>query len=172
MTNRRHNAAVTLVEMIVVVAVLVLLASFVVSITRRQENQGKERSLEAVLLLLKNALMEYHEDTGTFPAQAEADFGTAVEVGGQWVYETVEEHGELLYAELGSVPASRQILNRIDRSFVKGDVSEDDPLNVYDAWGQALDYRYDPNVGNFPELISAGPDKTFDTADDISSKVK
>ena len=172
MTNRKHNAAVTLVEMIVVVAVLVLLASFVVSITRRQDNQGKERHLEAVFLLLKNALMEYHDDTGTFPEQAEADFGTAVEVDERWVYEDVEEHGELLYEELASVPASRQILNRIDRSFVKGDVDADDPLNVYDAWGQALDYRYDPNVGNFPELISAGPDSTFDTADDISSKVK
>ena len=172
MTNRTHNAAVTLVEMIVVVAVLVLLASFVVAITRRQDNQGKERSLQAVFLLLKNALMEYHEDTGTFPTQAEADFGTAVEVDDEWVYEAVEEHGELLYEELGSVPASRQILDRIDRLFVKGDLSNDDPLNVYDAWGQALDYRYDPNVGNFPELISAGPDKTFDTGDDISSKAQ
>jgi hypothetical protein len=93
-------------------------------------------------------------------------------VGDEWVYAEVEEHGELLYAELGSVPASRQILDRIDRLFVQGDLSSDDPLNVYDAWGQALDYRYDPNVGNFPELISAGPDKTFDTGDDISSKVK
>jgi len=160
MTNRRHNAGVTLVEMIVVVAVLVLLASFVVSMTRRQENQGKERSLAGVFLLLKNALMEYHADLGTFPPQADADFSEAV------------DHGEQLYEALRSVPASRQILNRIDRSLVKGDASSDDLFNVCDPWGEVLDYRYDPNVGNFPELISAGPDRTFDTTDDISSKVK
>jgi type II secretory pathway pseudopilin PulG len=160
MTNRRHNVGVTLIEMLVVVGVLALLAGFVVSMTRRQDNQGKERSLEAVFLLLKSALMEYHEDTGTFPEQAEEDF------------DEVLEHGELLYEKLRSVPASREIIKSIDGSFVKGDASADDPLNVYDPWGEALDYRYDPNVGNFPELISAGRDKTFDTDDDISSKVK
>ena len=160
MADRKHNAAVTLIEMLVVLGVLVILAGFVFLATRGLDTQGKQRDLDGLFLLLKSALMEYHDETGTFPEQAEEDFGD------------VAEHGELLYEKLGSVPAAREILRRIDGSFVKGDEREDDPLNIYDGWGQALDYRYDPNVGNFPELISAGPDKAFDTADDISSKVK
>lgn len=160
MAERKHNAAVTLVEMLVVLGILVILAGFVFLATRGLDTQNKRRDLDGIFLLLKSALMEYHDEIGTFPEQAEYDFDEAA------------GHGEFLYEKLSSVPASREILKRIDGSFVKGDVSAGDPLNVYDAWGQALEYRYDPNVGNFPELISAGPDKGFDTADDISSKVK
>jgi len=160
MTNRKHNAAVTLVEMLVVVGVLVILAGFVFLATRGLDTQGKQRDLEGIFLLLKSALMEYRDETGTFPEQAEEDF------------DKVAEHGELLYEKLSSEPAARQILRRLDRSFVRGDESADDPFNVYDVWGKPLDYRYDPNVGNFPEFLSAGPDQEFDTIDDVSSKVK
>ncbi len=172
MAKRKHNAAVTLVEMLVVLGVLVILAGFVLLATRGLDTQGKRRDLEGVFLLLKNALMEYRDETGAFPAQAEEDFGTAVVENDRRRYEEVEEHAELLYERLSSVVGSRQVLRRLHDAFVKGDASADDPLKVYDVWGQVLDYRYDPNVGNFPELISAGPDETFDTTDDISSKVK
>ena len=160
MVENRQNTAVTLVEMLVVLGVLVILASFVFLATRRLDMQNKERDLDATFLLLKSALTEYHEETGTFPAQADDDF------------DEVDEHGELLYEALRSFPASREVLKGINQAYVRGDVDANDPVNVYDVWGEPLDYRYDPNVGNFPELISAGPDKEFDTVDDISSKVK
>jgi prepilin-type N-terminal cleavage/methylation domain-containing protein len=162
MAKTRNNAGVTLVEMLVVVGIITLLAGFVVVLTSRMDHQSKERELAAVFVLLKSALIEYHEETGTFPVPdpnvAEEDF------------DEVEEHGELMYEKLDSVVASRQILRRVDASFIKGDASADDPLNVYDSWGMPLDYLYDPNTKNFPELLSAGPDEKFDTADDISSK--
>lgn len=164
MAKTRYNTGVTLIEMLVVVGVIALLAGFVVSLTFRMDNQGKERQLAAVFVLLKTALMQYHEETNTFPTP---DPGLDEEA-----FDEVVERGELMYEKLRSFPAARQILRRIDGSFVKGDASVDDPLNVYDPWGTALDYRYDPNVGNFPELVSAGPDALFDTADDISSKRK
>jgi type II secretory pathway pseudopilin PulG len=148
--------------MLVVVGVIVLLAGFVVSLTLRMDNQGKERELAGVFVLLKSALIAYYDDTGGFPVPdpdvRDEDFDEAV------------ERGELMYARLVSIPASRQILKQVNASYVKGDGSVDDPLNVHDAWGTPLDYVYDPNTRNFPELISAGPDETFDTADDISSK--
>jgi hypothetical protein len=34
-----------------------------------------------------------------------------------------------------------------------------------------LEYRYDPR-DNFPELISAGPDRIFGNADDVSNRKK
>lgn len=160
MVENRHNAAVTLVEMLVVLGVLVILASFVFVATRRLDMQNKERDLDATFLLIKSALTEYHEETGTFPVQADDDFDEAV------------EHGELLYEALRSFPTSREVLKGINKAYVRGDVDANDPVNIYDVWGEPLDYRYDPNVGNFPELISAGPDQVFDTVDDISSKVK
>jgi type II secretory pathway pseudopilin PulG len=168
MVDRKHNGAVTLVEMIVVLAVLVILATFVFLATRGLETQSKRRDLEGIFLLLKNALMEYHGETGIFPAQAEYDLPDDPNDAA----DLVAEHGEWMYAELSAVPASRTILGRIDRTYVRGDIDANDPLNIYDVWGQALDYRYDPNVGNFPELLSAGPDERYETDDDISSKVK
>ena len=164
MAKTRHKAGVTLIEMLVVVGVIALLAGFVVSLTFRLDNQGKERQLAAVFALLKTALIQYHEETNTFPSP---DPGLD-----EGEFDEVVERGELVYEKLNALPASRQILKRIDGSFVKGDVSINDPWNVFDPWGTALDYRYDPNVGNFPELVSAGPDALFDTADDISSKRK
>ncbi len=165
MANRSNNLGVTLVEMLVVVGVLTLLAGFVVSLTLRFDTQSKERDLSGIFLLLKSALMEYQEETGAFPEQPEKEFGT-VDDG----FEKAHDHAELIYEKLHSVPASRQILKRINGVFVKGDLSEDEPLKVYDGWGEVLDYRYDPNHGGFPELISAGPDREFETIDDVSSK--
>jgi len=162
MAKTRYNAGVTLVEMLVVVAIIALLAGFVITLTSRLDNQGKERQLAGIFALLKSALIEYHGETGTFPVP---DPNVAEED-----YDEPYEHGELLYARLDSVVESREIVRRIDPSFVKGDARADDPLNVYDSWGVAIDYLYDPNTGNFPELLSAGRDKTFGTADDISSK--
>ena len=164
MTKTRDNAGVTLVEMLVVVGVLVLLAGFVVSLTLRMDNQGKERELDGIFVLLKSALIEYHEETGTFPMP---DPNVADED-----YDEPIERGEVMYEKLGSVPAARELLKRINPVYVKGDESADDPLNIYDSWGTAIDYLYDPNTGNFPELVSAGPDEVFDTGDDISSKRK
>ena len=162
MAKTGYNAGVTLVEMLVVVAVIALLAGFVVTLTSRLDNQGKERQLAGIFALLKSALIEYHGETGTFPVPDP----NVVEDE----YDEPHEHGELLYARLDSVVESREILRRIDPLFVKGDTRADDPLNVYDSWGMAIDYLYDPNTGNFPELLSAGRDKAFGTADDISSK--
>jgi hypothetical protein len=42
---------------------------------------------------------------------------------------------------------------------------------IYDPWGTPLDYRYEAGE-NFPELISAGPDRKFGNADDITNRKK
>ncbi len=67
------------------------------------------------------------------------------------------------------MPESRKILGRIADSLVKNEYGTAETPEIYDPWGTVLDYRYVPG-DNFPELISAGPDKVFGTADDISSR--
>jgi type II secretory pathway pseudopilin PulG len=157
MANARHNVGLTLIETLVVVAVIALLASLVIAITLRIENQSKERGVENLFALLRSALQEYYEDTDSFPLQAVRDpTGAAA-------------HIERMYGLLNSVPASRQVLTQINRAFVSSDATPGAVPRIQDPWGTVLDYVYGPD-DHFPELTSAGPDKKFGTADDISSK--
>jgi type II secretory pathway pseudopilin PulG len=153
----RHSAGLTLVEMLVVVGVIVLLAGFIVSLTLRVENESKEKALGNAFALLKSALREYYDFTGTFPDQPEVDVSKA------------DIHSQLLYSRLDSIPASQTVLRKISQALIVGNVEMGKPLKVCDPWGKAIDYRYTAD-DTFPEMISAGPDKVFGTADDISSK--
>ena len=151
----RHNRALTLVEILVVVSIIAVLATVVITLTLRVENQSKENALANAYALLETALQEYHEYHGEFPVQAVRDAAFAA------------DHAELMYEALRSVPDSREVLEKINRILIKGD--SDDKWQMYDVWGTALDYIYVPG-DNFPELISAGPDGKFDTGDDISNQ--
>jgi len=105
---------------------------------------------------------------------------------------------EAMYFFLSRVPESRQTLAKIDRSLVtnkdynKQDIIveitfPDGSIKVYslhrviDPWGRTLRYDYydewevkliirEGGRKTFPVLTSAGPDRAFDTADDISSR--
>ena len=160
MKTRRYKQGMTLVEMLIVVAVIALLASMVIGIVARIENQSKERGLKSTFELLEGALQEYHEYTNGFPGQPEKNLANAA------------AHSEYLYKELHLIPNSRKILEEISDSLIKHNVDTGTipPIpEIYDPWGTVLDYTYVPG-DNFPELISAGPDKIFGTADDISSR--
>jgi type II secretory pathway pseudopilin PulG len=146
--------------MMIVVGVIALLATMVIGIAGRIDNQAKEKGVESTFALLEGALEEYKEFQGDFPVQPLKDF---VNVSG---------HSDYLYGELYSIPSSRKILEKVSYSLIKHDVDTGivPPVpEIYDPWGTPLDYRYAPG-DNFPELISAGPDKIFDTADDITNR--
>jgi len=145
-------------EMVIVVAIIALLATMVIGIVSRIDSRAKEKGLQNTFALLESALQEYYEYSGKFPEQLEKNFvNTAA-------------HCEGLYRELQSIPASRRVLEKISDSLLQNKLgAAGTPPEVYDPWGTALDYRYAPGE-NFPELISAGPDRKFSTSDDISSK--
>jgi prepilin-type N-terminal cleavage/methylation domain-containing protein len=67
--NPRFGKGLTLIEMLVVVAVILILAGIVISLTWRVDNQAKERALKNTFGLLKSALTEYYDFTDTFPLQ-------------------------------------------------------------------------------------------------------
>ena len=152
----RTRAGVTLVEMLIVLAIITLLASLVIGMATHIDNQSKGKSLENTFALLESALEEYHEYEGGFPD----------EVGAEPV-----ERSETLYEQLNSILSSRKILEQISDSFIT-DRTDNDMPEIYDPWGMVLDYRYDVNTDTFPELISAGPDRIFGSPDDMSSKKK
>ena len=158
MKIRKYKHGLTLLEMVIVVAIIALLATMVINVVSRIDNQAKEKGLANIFALLESALQEYHEYTGKFPEQLEKNFANA------------PAHSEYLYKELQSIPSSRQVLEKISDSLLKnkwGDANSQP--EIYDPWGTALDYRY-ISGNNFPELISAGPDRKFGTSDDISNR--
>jgi prepilin-type N-terminal cleavage/methylation domain-containing protein len=160
METRGYKQGLSLVEMLIVVAIIALLATMVISVASRIDTQTKEKGLDSLFALLDGALEEYKDFQGVFPSQPVKDF-TAVAI-----------HSENLYKELYSVPASRKVLDKISDSLIqhKVDTGAVPPVpEIYDPWGTVLDYRYVAG-DNFPELVSAGPDKIFGTADDITSK--
>jgi prepilin-type N-terminal cleavage/methylation domain-containing protein len=160
MKTRGYKQGLSLVEMLIVVAIIALLASMVISVASRIDTQTKEKGLDSLFALLDGALEEYKDFQGVFPPQPVKDF-TAAAI-----------HSEHLYQELYSVPASRKVLDKISDSLIqhKVDTGAIPPVpEIYDPWGTVLDYRYVAG-DNFPELVSAGPDKIFGTADDITSK--
>jgi prepilin-type N-terminal cleavage/methylation domain-containing protein len=163
MKRYKNNSGVTLVEILVVVGIIAILATMVIGIAARINDQSKERGLEFVFSLLESALQEYCEVKGTFPAQPEKNF-TDPQMNPQY------SHSQYLYGVLDLIPESREILGRITKSMIKNEYGTIDTApEIYDPWGIVLDYIYVPG-DNFPELISAGPDKIFGTADDINNK--
>jgi prepilin-type N-terminal cleavage/methylation domain-containing protein len=113
--------------------------------------------------------------------------------------EYVEYSGcEVLYFFLSQVPESAGALKGIGPALVTNTNGEGKPVQIVidarpaapfsrivDPWGTTLRYRYydvqPPPAGlspipatqkSFPILLSAGPDKKFGTADDISSRGK
>ena len=160
MNTRRYKQGLSLIEMLIVVAVIAILATMVISVASRIDNQSKEKGVESVFVLLEGALEEYEEFQGDFPGQPVKDFTNAT------------AHSEYLYGELYSIPGSRKILEKISDSLLENKFgTADSPAEIYDPWGTVLEYRYAPG-DNFPELISAGPDKIFGNADDISNRKK
>lgn len=160
MKTRKYKHGLSLVEMLIVVAVIALLTTMVISVASRIDNQSKEHLLKSTFALLEGALEEYREFQGAFPQQPVKDFTD------------VSLHSENLYKELYSIPSSRKVLDKISGSLIKHEFDSGAVPSVpeiYDPWGTPLDYRYEAGE-NFPELISAGPDKVFGNADDITNR--
>ncbi|MHC4430820.1 MAG: prepilin-type N-terminal cleavage/methylation domain-containing protein [Planctomycetota bacterium] len=162
MRIRRDKYGFTLIEMLVVLALIVILASMVIGVASHIDARAKRDQIENAFVLLDSALQEYHQFRDKFPEQPEQNYANAT------------AHSEYLYNELNSVPDSRSILERIDRSLIENKYSAAaapvaEIPEIYDPWGTALDYMYNPGE-NFPLIVSAGPDKKLGTADDVDNK--
>ena len=158
--NYKHGT--TLVEMLVVVAVIMILAGLTALIATSIDSHSKQKAVKATFSLLDAALEEYRDFA------VPSDFPPAGL--------TPPENCEILYSALSSVPGSREVLEKISEKVIKDKFTPAvDPAavpgvyEIYDPWGMVLDYRY--NSGDsFPKLISAGPDKTFNSGDDITNR--
>jgi type II secretory pathway pseudopilin PulG len=156
MKRQTSRVAVTLVEMLVVVGIIVVLAGIVAVVFSRLHGQGKEKAVTNTMTILDAALAEYRDARGLFPVP-EAN--------------TVEARNESLCRALLDEPQSRVIMDTLDggpRGALRR-VPPPEPTLVYDPWDRPLDYTY--RMGDtFPLLRSAGPDRLYQTADDITNR--
>ena len=163
MKNFGNKTGLTLMELLIVIAILTVLVSIVLMATGRNRTSAEEDLTESMLALLDSALQEYEDFKGYFPTQTDRDILTE---------EVLITHSEILYGELNSIPDSRRLLEKVDASMIR-DTDGNSNMEICDRWGTPLNYIYNPNdpaFDVFPLIVSAGPDKTFGTADDIKNR--
>lgn len=217
MESLKHKHGLTLVEMLIVMAIIALLATMVIGIAAQLDSQGKTKLAESTIAILAGALDEFQDYEYSYaPPYANFDFpldcsvypvdvleqtlsgalgAASVEIANHDTAECLKySASEVLYFFLSCVPESRKTIDRIDSSLVTSlndvgatiEISIDggpfSPLfRFVDPWGVTLRYDYydetepDPILREkgkrtFPVIVSAGPDKKFGTADDISNR--
>ncbi len=212
MKGCKYKAGVTLIEMVVVVAVIALLVSMVIRVATRIDNQSSERLTESTIAILTAALDQfgdygynYNESSDytnfDFPLDCNgftqpdlettlgSALGATVSINPAGSHNPKYSGSEVLYFFLNRVPASRKTLDKIDSSLVTNIGSDGREmsitvgskvyplLRIIDPWGITLRYDYYNEITlspdsrrTFPVITSAGPDRRFGTADDITSR--
>ncbi|MBN2292894.1 MAG: type II secretion system major pseudopilin GspG [Pirellulales bacterium] len=142
----RRSAGFTLVEVLVVMAILVLLAGLVAPRILGSKKKANIQTATTQIGSFKSALDRYALDMDTFPT---------TEQGLQALITEPEADEE-------SAGGGK---SRWDGSYLNSDVLPTDP------WGNAYQYVYPPThgKGDSPEIWSFGPDGEDDTEDDIVS---
>lgn len=227
MKTRKYKHGLSLVEMLIVVGIIALLATMVIGIAGRIDNQSKERLAESTFTILDAALEQFRDYGYSYEVllaagKPEQDFyqsldfpldcndfnltdlqttlanalDTPVEIVAPG-HDLAYSGGEVLYFFLSRIPESRKTLDGIDESLLTNEGSNSQPMSItvgvvtvgvatyplmriVDPWGTALRYDYyyerepfalrERSKRTFPEITSAGPDKIFGTADDISNR--
>lgn len=209
MRRHRQTFGFTLVEMMVVIAVIALLVSLAITALRRIENSAKEELAAGTLATLAAACEQFSDYGYRYPNPPYADFEFPLDCSGLSAIEieavmadalgwstsiTLNDPNDsgcvMLYYFLKRVPPCKVTLGEIDASLVTGKNKNGTPMQidvdgrveplfrVVDPWGTTLRYDYyetDPNgiiqnIRTFPVLTSAGRDREFRTADDITSR--
>ena len=164
MKDKKIHNGMTLLELLIVIAILVIMVSMVFIATRGGWVDANTRITRSTMLVIDGALEDYKENNTNGLIFPDPNYPPLLSVGftQSWVL-----HSAALYAQLNTLPESRKALERLDKSQV--DLDKEFGIGkysvFYDAWGTVLDYRYQAGM-NFPLIVSAGPDKNFNTLED------
>ena len=148
-TQQRHRnvmqPAFTLIEMMVVTAIIAVLASLTFGGMSYYGDKMKYSRTEVLIASIERALEDYKSDNGSYPSGNIGDLFNALYGDGTNVY----------LATLNPALKGKQ-----------RNVSESAPYNIVDAWGKDLRYRHDSNNMANPkqdyDIISLGPNGVGD----------
>lgn len=145
--------AFTLMEIVVVIAIIAVLASLTVGGIGYYDEKMKFSRTEVLIASIESALEEYKSDNGSYPSGNIGNLFNALYGDGTNVY----------LATLNPALKGRQ-----------RNVSESAPYLIVDAWGNAMRYRHDSNSMANPkqdyDLISLGPNGLGDFASTSESE--
>ena len=186
MKNHRKNSAFSLMEIIVVVAMLGILVTLVLGLGRRLKVRSEEGLAQGQIDVIIAALEQYYDFHGKFPFEAlpgppphyvladfESDVGGAVAMT-SGTYDNEWWSSEALHYFLYRTSDSRRIIDAISamlitnkddsgialRFTINPDPTEIDLIRFIDPWGKSLRYTYTAG-DNFPLIESAGVDGWF-----------
>ncbi len=194
MCGRADNAALgwgrdgfTLVEIMIVVAILAVVAVGLVGLNSHLETQNRIALTEHCLEILSKAVAEFHDITGHFPVDAWLDIDatpgiddeTGSRINGAVLDDpsVVPEPNELLYLQLSLLPQTREIIANLPEKLLEEplsgatvDLVGQSPNTPYlrsivDPWHtdndpQPLNYQRDTTNPDdvFPSIWSSGTD--------------
>jgi prepilin-type N-terminal cleavage/methylation domain-containing protein len=192
--------AFTLLEMMVAMAIVLVLFGAMITVTRRLKAESQRRLTASAIAVVSTALDQYYENTHPkqYPPQIlnKAYFDTAL-YGSPPTNSVTVASGDLpddnaatnwlwnsgaAYYFLSRVSQSKAILDSLSGQMISNrdlggtailieipaGAAATDWIRFADAWGMPVRYVY---LGSgFPVLTSAGPDKIFDTEDDVVSQ--
>ena len=148
LTLRSRSRGFTLVEMLVVLAILVLLVGMVAPRVLKSQKKADINNTRAQIGMLRSCLERYALDMKDFPSTEDG------------------------LQALVSAPDSSESLDTTSTSTTAWDgpyVNQDSLPK--DPWGNDYQYEYPPTHGSgeYPDIWSMGPDGQDDTEDDIVS---
>ncbi|MEN6385190.1 MAG: type II secretion system protein [Phycisphaerales bacterium] len=175
MMKNKHSAF-TLIELIVSIAVVAILAAGLFAVGNYIDTQMKIKRTQATIQLLLTALEQYYNDKYDLRPDSSPQFPDPNNNGINYFRAGCDNDAnsiEKLYYRLSLFPEVRKIMDQLPPKSLK-DSDKDKNPEIVDVWNQNFRYKYE-NGWNFPEIISAGPDKKFrindaNSTDDISSK--
>ena len=148
-TQQQHRnvmqPAFTLIEMMVVTAIIAVLAGLTFGGMSYYDQKMKYSRTEVLIASIERALEDYKSDNGSYPSGNIGDLFNALYGDGTNVY----------LATLNPELKGKQ-----------RNVSESEPYLIVDAWGKVLRYRHNKNNMANPkqdyDLISLGPNGVGD----------
>ncbi len=150
--GRRVRGGFTLVEMLVVIAIISILGGLTLAALGKARTTSKEKAVQALFLKLKAALDRYEMDFQDYPP-SEGDMEGMV---------GAESLMRCLKTEYKGGPY-------IDDSDVKSvDSNSNGEFEIADEWNQPIRYIHHRDYRNTPpnkrtfRLMSAGPDRVFE----------
>lgn len=177
-------------ELLVTLAVVVILISAAARLGGYVRTRAAVQLTESALAVIDTALEQYYADFGAFPPAVidQATFvaalgGTSATIATGVMPDEYAWSSAALYYFLDRQPNSRSIIGALSGSLVTNKDAAGtvlliqiptgsqgrDFVRFIDPWGMSLRYLYQDGDA-FPRVISAGPDKIFDTPDDIENK--